>query len=453
MGMVTLSSSSRRPRRTVRIALAIVALSVGVPRAVAGEREPGDRNCDLASTGQVPLVDLGADTYMDAQGGLYPQGSNEIPASHLALGLERAAAITPRNDSGDPDPSGVVAMVSIGVSNTAREFAVFSDVVTAAPDVDPAMVFVNAAQGGQDLTIWSDPAGRPWIGLDTALAEAGVTPEQVQAAWIKLVDRVDGATPEPFPDHATAYRERLATVLQTLQDELPNLQVAYLSSRTYGGYNDVSSPSPEPTAYEEGFGVKWTIERQMAGDPALNADPDSGPVVAPWIAWGPYLWADGTNPRGDGLTWECRDFRADGVHPVGTGNDKVAQMLLGFLEQEPTAAWMFADRELPPAPEATGESIPTSTIGEPPPGTSAPPTTGTTTSEVAETTDTAATSVDDVRSPTTTSEVAAPSDRSGRDRSVPVFVWLVVGAAAALALIGAGIALGRGRAEDPRNDT
>ena len=59
--------------------------------------------------------------------------------------------------------------------------------------------------------------------------------------------------------------------------------------------------------------------------------------MAPWIAWGPYLWADGLRGRSDGLVWACADFMEDGVHPSASGRDKVAKMLLDFLHTDPTA--------------------------------------------------------------------------------------------------------------------
>jgi hypothetical protein len=39
--------------------------------------------------------------------------------------------------------------------------------------------------------------------------------------------------------------------------------------------------------------VKWLIADQIAGNPELNYDPAKGRVRAAWLAWGPYIWADG----------------------------------------------------------------------------------------------------------------------------------------------------------------
>jgi hypothetical protein len=341
-------------------AFALPAVMFRAPPA-EGSLQRGDRDCSLDSGGNVPLTDLGADLYQGAQGGLYPSGSNDLPPAHLAVGLARAAEIVPRAADGTPDPDGKVALASIGMSNTYREFGDFESAMASAPNVDPALVLVNAAQGGQDLSAWVSDGDRSWEGLDAELAEDGVTAEQVQAVWVKLTDRVSGSGVPPFPDTALNFRNELSELLGQLHDRLPNLQVAYLSSRIYGGYNATSSPSPEPLAYEEGFGVKWTIERQMNGDAALAADPD-GPIEAPWIAWGPYMWADGTTPRDDGLTWTCRDFRGDGVHPVGSGTEKVAGLLMDFFADDPTPAWMWSDRTLPDAPADPAAVAPPSTI-------------------------------------------------------------------------------------------
>jgi hypothetical protein len=62
----------------------------------------------------------------------------------------------------------------------------------------------------------------------------------------------------------------------------------------------------------------------------------------PWLAWGPYLWTDGTKGRSDGLVWTCADVRADGTPPSPTsGAQKVAGLLLRFFTTSSTAKRWF----------------------------------------------------------------------------------------------------------------
>jgi len=62
--------------------------------------------------------------------------------------------------------------------------------------------------------------------------------------------------------------------------------------------------------------IQSQIEQERSGkvDP-IAGDLDYKKGAAPWIAWGPYLWADGTVARSDGLTWNPSEFQADGTHP------------------------------------------------------------------------------------------------------------------------------------------
>ena len=94
---------------------------------------------------------------------------------------------------------------------------------------------------------------------------------------------------------------------------------------------------------------------QMDGlgiDPlAGSLDYDAG---APWLAWGPYLWADGTNPRSDGLTWLASDLAADGTHPSATGRQKVSNLLMDFMLASPQTQSWFAVPEPGGATAAIG---------------------------------------------------------------------------------------------------
>jgi hypothetical protein len=63
--------------------------------------------------------------------------------------------------------------------------------------------------------------------------------------------------------------------------------------------------------------------------------------VAPYLCWGPYLWADGLQPRSDGFTWLCSDLRNDFTHPSTNGATKVPDQLLAFFKTDPTATPWF----------------------------------------------------------------------------------------------------------------
>jgi hypothetical protein len=160
-------------------------------------------------------------------------------------------------------------------------------------------------------------------------------------AWIKLANA--GPT-QAFPEDARILQRDMTTVIQLLKQQFPNLRIAYLSNRIYAGYA-LGRLNPEPYAYQSSFAVKWLIEDQIGGSKALTYDPAKGDVKAPWLAWGPYLWADGMKPRSDGLIWECDDLNDDGTHPSPDGRTKVANLLLQFFSTDPTASpWFLGAR-------------------------------------------------------------------------------------------------------------
>lgn len=291
------------------------------------------QNCAGTSVGITPLNDLAAGLYHGFPGGLYGTGQNVPPPAHAQLGLGRVAAVQPRDAAGAPAPGGRIVLLSIGMSNTTQEFSQFVQISNADPNRAGAVVVVDGAQGGQHAGIIVNPNAQFWSNVEQRLSQNGVTPQQVQAVWLKQ------AVPGPtggFPAAAVSLQGLLAEITRVLKAKYPNLQLCFLSSRIYAGYA-TTGLNPEPYAYESGFAVQWTIAQQIAGDPTLNADPQAGPVTAPWLGWGPYLWADGLTPRSDGLIWECQDFQPDGTHPSGSGRLKVAQLLDQFFRTSPFA--------------------------------------------------------------------------------------------------------------------
>ncbi len=295
-------------------------------------------NTPRESTGMIPLCDLGKGTYKGEEGGLYPGGGNTPPPAHLKLGMKAASQIVPRDGEGRASKDGKVVLLSIGMSNTTMEFQVFVKHAAEDKTLSPHLVVVDGAQSGQGADVTSIPAAHYWQVVDQRLAAAGVTPAQVQAVWIK---QAYFGPWRPFPGEPKKMQGLLIATLQNLHDRYPNLKIAYLSSRIYAGYA-IAALNPEPHAYESAFAIKWIVRDQMAGSPALNCDPAKGAVRVPWVAWGPYLWADGVKGRKDGLVYLRDDLGAtDRTHPSPSGREKVVKLLMDFLKNDPTSRPWF----------------------------------------------------------------------------------------------------------------
>lgn len=343
------------------IALLVLALAL-VP-------QPASTDCSLTSTGKIPLNDLGPGIYKGAQGGLYPNGADTRPATHEAAGYEIARnQIKPLDASGDPDPeNGKVVLISIGMSNTTQEFATggrgaFQPQANADRSKNPHVVIVDCAQGGHAGNEWKDPANDAWETANLRLASAGVSPLQVQVAWVKLAERTRDLPTLTFPAHAEWHQGNLEEAVRILKGNYPNVRIAFLSSRTRSYEDRLTTLNPEPIAYEENFAVKWLIEDQTRGKPELNFSPGRGEVTAPFLAWGPYLWIDGETPRSDGMTWLCTDVRqTDYTHPSADGVTKVGGQLLAFFKSDPLCTpWFLRSEVVGQAPSIAIESDTTS---------------------------------------------------------------------------------------------
>jgi hypothetical protein len=298
--------------------------------------------------GLVPIDDLGAGTYQSFQGGLYPGGANARPVSH-DLAADGAARVALLDPNGAPNAIiGRIVLLTVGMSNTSIESGSFIPLALTDPGRNTRVTIVNGAQGGWTAARVIDPNQNAvfWNTIDLRLTSSGVTPLQVQAVWLK---EAEAGPTQPFPQDAQILQADEEEVVRMIHARYPNTRQVYASSRIYAGYA-TSSLNPEPYSYQSGFSVKWMIEKQLAGNPSLNFDPARGIVEAPWMAWGPYLWADGLMPRSDGLTWLCGDLRDnDGTHPSDVGAAKVAQLLVSFFQTDPiTSRWyMDCDPNVP----------------------------------------------------------------------------------------------------------
>lgn len=291
-------------------------------------------------TGLVPLTELGTNPYKGEDGGLYGGGKNEPPAEHLAAALKELAKLQPLDADGKPSPTGKIVFLAVGMSNTTQEFSRFKELADKDPQKAKNLVIVDGAQGGKAAKQWS--AEDVYTVVEQRLKAAGVTARQIQVAWVKQANMGPRGD---LKEHGEQLKNDMGVLVRLLTKHYPNLRVAYLSSRTYGGYAKTQL-NPEPYAYEGAFAMRWLIQDQIKKDPQLNYDASRGPVVAPLLLWGPYLWGDGTTPRkDDGFVWEQKDFRDnDGTHPSDSGRQKVAELLLKFLKADATAKTWFVEK-------------------------------------------------------------------------------------------------------------
>lgn len=356
-----------------------------------------DRNANATDCEpiRIPLNEPGGPPYLGVfERGLYP-GGNTMPAAHRARGIEIASQLQPLDVAGNPDANGKIVMLSIGMSNTQEEFCV--PYAETPPRLDPAdptrvvcdpwtfmgrsrnvseplnrttLMIVNGAYPGEDAPAWVSTTSGSTFNVvpanpDFSIAYGNynrirdhvlprytpaVSEAQIQVVWIKLA--TGGATVSLPDANADAYNleSSLGRVLRTAKSRYPNLKLAFLTSRMYGGYGQGTFSSVEPYSYEGGFSVKWLIEaqiEQMASAGTL-VDPVAGDLnydsgVAPWVSWGPYLWADGATSRAvDGLSWAPEEITPDGTHPTVWGQSKVGLLLMQFFQTSPfTSCWFM----------------------------------------------------------------------------------------------------------------
>jgi len=349
----------------VSVAVGSMVLGATSTRAVAS-------NCAVTSVGLTPVDDLGTGLYLGQfEGGLYPNGLNQPPAAHAAEGIARAEAMQALDGNGEPTPTGTIVLLSIGMSNTTQEFCsqssaepcdpwTFVGQAAVHPDVDhTTLVIVNGARGGQAASAWDSPLDTMYDDVrDNKLAPKGLTEKQVQIVWVKQAN--PGPTVSLPNANADAFqlKRSLADIARAVKVRYPNCKIIFYSNRIYAGYASTTL-NPEPYAYESGFAVKWVIEAQIDQAAGGGIDAVAGDLdfdsVAPFLAWGPNLWADGLMPRSDGLVWTCADMQNDGTHPAAAAEQKVGAMLLRFMIDSPfSAPWFRAELADVPAMTAPG---------------------------------------------------------------------------------------------------
>lgn len=313
-----------------------------------------------------PIIEMGTNLYFNFPGYLY-NGTNIIPAAHAAAGNSKLASIFTRNTVGVSSPTGKIVLTSAGFSVTSQYWRDAAQIGSPAPAPNSwsfeaiaaadglvehtDLRIVNGATAGNGLSQWdgSIDQGNYDNLKNLILSPAGLTEAQVQIAVLDCVLADPTISLPSASADAILLVARIGNALRLMKSRWPNLQIVFLTSRNYSGYSVVTK-NPEPYAFETAFAVKWIIQAQI--DQMANGgtivDTRAGDLnyntIAPWIAWGPYWWANALTPRiSDGLIWDTTDFESDGLHPSTAGETKLANMMLAFMKSDPRATpWFLA---------------------------------------------------------------------------------------------------------------
>lgn len=304
-------------------------------------------DCGLDSSGLIPLDVLGTDYYETYEGGLFKAGSNEMPYAHLDKGKKISNNLKRRDELGNIDPvDGTIMMIGMGASTASDAYNNFRDTMLALdwPGVNPCLEVKSVFIGGKDMGDILNPDVHYWDLFHDRLEEKFIDPDQIQIVWMMLQSEAESHNMETYITYVIGeYKLILADMLTNM----PNLRQVYITGMHYTGYtletHERYDAMVEPKAYWGNIAIRELINKQIDSDPDLDFEGADRKV--PYITWGPYYWADGSNPRAtDGLTWTCDEFRSDstggGFHLKEEFQYKEGQMLRDFFEtSEVTSIW------------------------------------------------------------------------------------------------------------------
>ncbi|MBC8172469.1 MAG: SGNH/GDSL hydrolase family protein, partial [Chitinophagales bacterium] len=304
----------------------------------------------------IPLDEMGTSTFEGYTGGLYPNGSNEMPAAFYNDAVEMARLVMPLNDNGKPDSDGKIGVVAIGPSTVSRIGQGLLELIYKTPGIRKEIVFVNGGVGGQDLNRIASPTGKFWKIVYNEVSVAGLTNEQVQVVWFQEDDLLN--TTEEFPERADLLVQSFTLAIKDMKKRFPNLKLVYLTGRHTTEYMkpDGTIRHKEPRSYYNGWANKWIIEKQINGDASLNYKGENAEV--PLLLWGPYFWTQGPKPRKDGYTFTPDMVLNDGVHPNDAGIRKIAGDLIDFWKNDKVSQlWFLENPDATSLPETENKNI------------------------------------------------------------------------------------------------
>ncbi len=294
---------------------------------------------NLETLQQLPLNDLGTDTFFGYTGGLYPDGLNTPSGQYATDLLNISKSIVPLDVFGRPSSAALakVIFISLGGSTGGKNMHALIEKTINNPATNSRLKLLACNEAGFDayLNAIADPDNIYWDHVSQVITGNSSTYKQVQVVYLETDD---STTKADFPARPLTIKKDIETCMRTLKHKFQNLKVVYLlaRTRTFGKKN---LPNREPNPYFFGWACKWAIEDQINGVPGIEYKGDN--AVAPIITWGFYQWAWTTPRKTDGFFWVPSES-SDGLHATPEGQDTLSRRFQNFLLTDKYAKKWYA---------------------------------------------------------------------------------------------------------------
>lgn len=288
----------------------ILAITLFALTAVINQTQAVDHTTPIA------LPNLGTDTYLGFEGGLYPNGSNSIPAAYMS---EVQAAY----DALSADSS--INFLCIGMSNLEQTCDHMIENIDGR--MNPNVTVGNGGRPGRAMQAWDSGVNS----LYTDLRRADMDANQVD---VVIFFNACGFPETAYCGDWFSMQNSFESVYNSINQAYPQVKLIYFTSREYAP-PEANNLNPNPYAFQDGFSVKWAIESRINGQ--LSGVP---------VVWGPYQYDE---------SWPFSYFRVpDYVHLSSEGLSFVGELWYEWFLGEP---WFNSG----PIPTATPTIEPTAT--------------------------------------------------------------------------------------------
>ena len=185
----------------------------------------------ITTVANIPLNDLGTETYKGYVGGLYPNGLNN-PTGTYAVDLYKICrSITPLDTFGNPNKNGNILFVSLGWSTCGNNMRALQAKTVGNPLTNPKLLIVtlNSGRGLGRLNDVANPNDNYWNLVTSQIEGANTSYRQVQIIYLETEDSTNIRS---FPGRPLHVKNELESCFRVFKEKFPNVKLVYLLART-----------------------------------------------------------------------------------------------------------------------------------------------------------------------------------------------------------------------------